>query len=500
MAAKTMDEPLRWPLVNTLGSRDGTFTKDSRIINGYAEKQPAGDYNVEKRPGFGLTPEIAGFGLAGGLFTYPQVNLGGSYPNLGTTYNTVLVSGGTAYFVYTDATGTQHPPIPLGSAFSSSGNKMQFTGIPGSPTSIIFNGNNTTDLIGFGGYAYVVQGGVMTPLQGGGASGYPANTVPGIAYLNGYAYVMDYLGAIWQTATQNNVLTWSGNQVTAGTEADLGVVLAKQIIYVVAIKTWSTQFFYDAGNTTGSSLAPLPGALFNFGCISADTFAELDGVFFWATQSKEGTYSIVMVDDLNPKFISTPAVERQLDLASQGSFYAIAYQHAGHKWYVLTNVTNNITMVYDVNQGLWYKWTDYQGNYYPVAARAVDPDGNEWHQMINTGSVYEMKGDYLYPNDYGNIVPVDIYTPNFDGDVDRIKYLPMMRFNADQTNGSELYVRCSDDDYQSWTNFRKVDLSKKRPILTDCGSFYRRALHLRHRANTGFRIKSIDLQMGLGTL
>jgi hypothetical protein len=102
--------------------------------------------------------------------------------------------------------------------------------------------------------------------------------------------------------------------------------------------------------------------------------------------------------------------------------------------------------------------------------------------------------------DLGILFPVDIYTPNFDAGVDRIKYLSQMRINADQTPGSLLQVRCSDNDYQSWDNFRTIDLSRTRPILNDEGSFYRRAYHFRHYANTAFRIRSCDLQMDIGTL
>ena len=36
--AKFMELPKRWPLVTTLNSRNGSFTKDSRLVNAYAEK------------------------------------------------------------------------------------------------------------------------------------------------------------------------------------------------------------------------------------------------------------------------------------------------------------------------------------------------------------------------------------------------------------------------------------------------------------------------------
>jgi hypothetical protein len=207
------------------------------------------------------------------------------------------------------------------------------------------------------------------------------------------------------------------------------------------------------------------------------------------------------IENLQATPISTPAVERALDLGNQNaSFYAMAYQHAGHEWYLITNLLTNVTMVCDIGEKLWYLWTDYLGNYYPVSARCTGPDDQEYHQMISTGNVYQMDGDYVYPTDSGKVVPVDIYTPNFDAGVDRIKYLSQMRFNADQTPGSILYVRCSDSDYQRWTNYRQVDLGRERPILNDEGSFYRRAYHFRHYAPTALRIRSVDLQMDIGTL
>jgi hypothetical protein len=75
-----------------------------------------------------------------------------------------------------------------------------------------------------------------------------------------------------------------------------------------------------------------------------------------------------------------------------------------------------------------------------------------------------------------------------------------MYFNADQQAGSKLQIRCSDDDYQTWTNFREVNLGNKQPVLTNCGTFIRRAWHMRHQGNVPLRIKSVGLQVDLGTL
>lgn len=503
--ARSMQIPKRWPLATNVASRDRDFDKDARLINCYAEKQGStNEYAVEKRPGFSPAPVIAGAGVGQGIVNYPYIQVGGPHPGLVNT--TLYVNANVAYFVFTDETGLQTGPFPLGPVFYTRGTKFQFLGVPTVPTSagpsILFGGDNTT--ANFASSCYVYNSGSLTTLAGGGPTGFPVDNVPGFVYLNGFCYVMDFSGTIWQTTAQNVIVgaaSWGGLAfITVASDADIAIQLARQGIYVVAIKTWTTQFLYDAGNPVGSSLSPVPGALYNFGCLSSDTFQDLDGVLFWATQSKAGSFRVVMVKEMQETFISTPAIERQLDLGPGSTWYSAAYQHAGHQWYVLTNKTTNKTMVFDVTEGLWMLWTDFLGNYYPVISRCSAPDGSEWHQMAATGNVYKMDADYVYPNDYGNIVPVDIYTPNFDGGVDRIKNLSQMRFNTDQQPQSKLYIRSSDDDYQTWNSYREVSLNQQTPAIADEGSFYRRAYNFRHYANTKFRIKSVDLQMDIGVL
>src|SRR5271170_811167 len=81
--APWMKAPKRWPLVQQPSNRSTSFTKDARLVNCYAEKQPDGQYDVEKR--FGLGPVAWTLGSPGvrgqGLF-----NL-----NLGLTQNSTLM-------------------------------------------------------------------------------------------------------------------------------------------------------------------------------------------------------------------------------------------------------------------------------------------------------------------------------------------------------------------------------------------------------------------------
>lgn len=499
--ARYMTEPKHWPLVNTLNSRNQGSLLDARLVNAYAEKDPdSGEYDVEKRFGFSPNPAFANVGgpaVGRGIFSY-------SSPTQAPIPTIIYITGTNAYLIPAELVlgnlvlGT--PILLLGGlvGYNNTG-KFQFTAIPGTVNPLVIYASNK----GLTSTAYVYSSGAQAILNGGDSSGFPSQVVSGIVYLDGYCYVMDIFGGIWQTAVVEVVAgagAWSANVIYAQNKADQGVQLAKQSIYIIAIKTWSTQFFYDAGNPNGSSLSPVPGATFDIGCLDSDTFADLDGTQFWVSQSEVGSYGIAMCKDMQISNIATPAVARQLELGPGSTWYSLCFQRGGHSFYVITNVSKNTTMVYDVGEKLWHIWTDFAGNYWPVVSRTQSPFGTEWHQLGSTGAVYEVEPDYIYPNDYGNVVPVDIYTPNETFGVDRIKYLSQMRIDADQTTGSSLLIRYSDNDYTSWSSFRKVDLGQQRPIINDEGSFYRRAYHFRHFANTAFRIGSAELQMDIGTL
>ena len=332
---------------------------------------------------------------------------------------------------------------------------------------------------------------------------FPSNNTicKGFVYLDGTLYVMDTNATIWGTKGLDDPSVWDPlNYIVARVEPDRGVTLAKQQSYVIALKEWTTEVFYDAGNPTGSPLAPVQGAKAPYGCVSADSVQEIDDNLFWVASNRTVSPQIVQMTDLKIKVISTPPIERLLDQADFSEVHSWNFKHGGHRFYGVTIKNENLTLVYDMNQELWYQWTDEDGSYWPIVQETFNDEDQHILQHETNGKLYIMEGDYEYPSDDGVVVPVDIVTANLSFGIDRRKVLKMMRFFGDQCQGSVLYVRVSDDDYQSWTQYRRVDLSKKRPILLDCGTFYRRAWHLRHFSNTPFRIKFIELQMDIGVV
>lgn len=513
---KSMQIPKRWPLANQPSNRSTDVTKDARLVNCYAEKDPNGQgYEIEKR--WGLDPTVAYSPTPGngrGMFLW-QAAAGDQrliYVN-GLQLNVSQVN--TFPPPATISTGA---PIALGGTF-------RFAPIASSPATIMLGPGSVA---GSASTMYYLD--TTNALRVIVDPDFPNATVPGIVSLDGFLYVMTPLGAIYNSTFQDDPTQWNAlNFIQANNIGDLGVGLAAQLTYLVALKQNTTQFFYDAGNPVGSPLSPVVGAQLNYGCLSADSIQDIDDALFWVTSSKTSSCQVVMLKNLQPTIVSTPAIDKILDqfrTAVQFSdhvtppytvgfplLHSFALKYAGHKFYSVTCrlATVNITLVYDIDQGLWSEWYDYQGNYYPYFSPTVDLSAqaaggpalpSRLIQHVVTGQVYIMGADYVYPNDGGSqFIPlVDIYTPNFDAGVDRGKMLSQMRFNTDQVPQSQLLIRSSDDDYQTWSSFRSVSLNQKTPAIADEGTFYRRAYNFRHQSNTKFRISSVDLQMDLGML
>lgn len=338
---------------------------------------------------------------------------------------------------------------------------------------------------------------------------FPEGHVKGWAYLDGTLYVMDEGCKIYGTSTLSfggiggfdDPRVWDPlNVAVARTGPGMGIALKRHLSYVVAFKQSSTEFFYDAQNPTGSPLSPVQGAYSVYGCISVDSIQNANGTMCWITSSIEGAPQIVRLDELKVNIISTPAIERLLRFADFDEVASFTFTHSGHKFYGVTIKNENITLVFDLVENLWYHWTNAAGGYWPIVGHtSTFQDQASLVQHESNGKIYRVGADYIYPNDDGEKTIVDIYTPQFDGETARRKMLGAMFFIVDQQAG-KLKVRVSDDDYQNWSNFREVDLSLKRPGLTNCGTFNKRAWNLRFEGNTAFRIKADDLQVDLGTL
>lgn len=458
----TVGIPKRLPLVAMLANRDTSPDKDSRMVNCYGEKTPEGGYRVYKRPGLLEIASLSETGTGRGMYNWR----GDVY----TVFGAAVFKNGTSLGAVTDS-GIYHFNECLG----------------GTPR--LFFGNGTT--------AYTYDGTTLAAVSDGD---FPSSFVPGSAYLDATTYVMTP-AAVIQGSDLDDPTAWEPlNFLTAQIEPDQGVAISKQLVYVVAFKQWTTEIFYDAENATGSPLGRVQGAKVSYGCANGESVQRIDDTLVWLSTTRELQPQVVLMTNLKAEVISTPPVERLLSGVVFTTVYSWSLKIDGHAFYVLTSVQANITLVYDIREQLWWRWTDADGNYVPIVAASFNSSNQHLLQHVSNGKVYIASSEYF--NDDGSVITVDLYTPNWDGGVDRRKMATIMRFLGDKETGSILQVRHNDKDYDpaAWTRFRPVDMGLERPILTDLGTFNRRAHHIRHQSNTRMRLEAVDVQLDIGTL
>ena len=470
MSAPQMESmilPPRLPLVVVTGNRNRNFDKDARLINCFLETDDAGELWVFKRPGLSV------------LYGNPAATGRGSYYWRGDVYHI--------------ADGTLHKNnVAIGSGLDQAGGSYRFSEILGAIPKMVF---------GNGAKTYAYNGTTISSDLHTIDIDFPAATVKGIVYLNGATNVMDSYGQIWGSVINSvdQPGDWSAiNYVAAQIEPDPGIALAKQLVYVVAFNSWSTEVFFDAGNPTGSPLGPVQGQKISYGCATAESVQQIDDRLLWISATRSGAVQVSLLDQLNHQIVSTKPIDRLLQGSDLASIASLQLKVNGHNFYILTLRDRNLTLAYDMAENLWHQWTDAAGNYFPFVSYTYNSSRQHLLQHESNGDIY-LASPEVY-TDAGNRIISDIYTPVFDANTRRIKQLNIMEFIGDQDEGSILQVRRSEDDYKTWSNFRQVRLDMKRPLLINCGSFRKAAYHFRHNSATAMRMQAVEVQYDLGAL
>lgn len=473
--ANTVSFPKRFPLILDAQNRNDSVRYDARLVNAYMEfkQTPDGVENwIYQRPGtYELSRPPAADAVGRGCFNWQ-----------GDVYS---IFNGSMY----------KNGVVIAGAIENAGQYRFNSSLGGTPKLFFGNGANA--------YTYNTSSGILH-VSGGN---FPASFVRGSAYLDGTMYVMVAAQAEIDGSDINAPDTWSLlNEIFAQIEPDNGVALAKQLVYVVALKQWTTEFFFNAQNDTGSPLGAAQNMKLNVGCASADSVQDVEGTLTWLTSSRAAGKQFAMLTDGKVNTASTRAIDRLIQSLSLSTIYSWYMVEGGHKLYGLTSTGANLTLVYDLTEGFWSQWTDSAGNYFPICSSTFDDTGTILQHASN-GRLYRCSNSY--ETDYGaaasagNIITVDMYTPNFDGGTKRRKTMNLLQPVCDQKEGSILQVRVNDHDYNpaKWSNFRSIDLSMQNPILTGMGTFIRRAHHFRHARPTRMpRIQAMDMQIDLGTL
>jgi hypothetical protein len=318
---------------------------------------------------------------------------------------------------------------------------------------------------------------------------YAGTTVRGCVYLDGTTYVLTPASAI-DGDDFNDPTTWDPlNTLLVQIEPDAPQCLAKQLVYVIAIKSTETEVFYDAGNGTGSPLGPVQGSKLGVGARAATSVVRCGDDLAWVGTTAEGSVQVMLMSKVHGETISTPPVERLLAPLDFTVVYAWSAKVAGHRYYVVTLKNSNLTLAFDLTSGLWYIWTDSNGNYLPIVSSTYNSLAQPVLQHETNGKLYTLDAQ-TYQDDGVNFT-FSLFTPNYDGGVRTEKTCSTIELLADEVS-TNVGVSWSDDDYQTFTVPQLVNLNSTQPMIQDGSSYRKRAFNIVNTDSTFLRIKAIQ--------
>jgi hypothetical protein len=329
---------------------------------------------------------------------------------------------------------------------------------------------------------------------------FPANPVPGLVYLDGYVFAMDSQGQIWQSDNENPTSWGALDYTSAKSEADQGKAIARHLNYIVAFKEWTADFFFDAGNATGSVLSINQSAHMEIGCADGNSIQNPEQTLIWMGNVVEGGRGIYMLEGLSPKKVSTKAVETFLNASSLSGTYSWLYKISGHTLYGLVLTDQNVTLVYDVTENEWHVWTTSKDNiggsenYFECSFVTQFPYNSGAFYVLDAvnGLVFTLSPtNYVDP--FGPI-RMRIVTDRMDFNTFAFKVGSALTIFGDQIN-DVMQVRHTEDDYNTWSQYRNINLNLQKPCLYQLGRFRRRAYEFLYTGNNPLRLEKVDFNL-----
>lgn len=330
-------------------------------------------------------------------------------------------------------------------------------------------------------------------------------------FLDGYLFVADKRTGSIFGSDLNDPLSWtSSNIISAESYPDPIYALARSGQYIVAFGQTSIQFFYDAGNPTGSPLAPQTTTLqigYYGGLVSYQ-----DTLLFLGAPTN-GNIGVYRLSGLKAELISEAPFARWANSETgnnlrneQVSINGFILAMNGHSLYTTNNMetsplTPNLTYALDLDTRLWTRLTFQENQKFNIRTAVTATGGNNGLRSfvsIEGGtSTYEYNSTTY--QDAGVNFTVSFVTPNIDFGTYRKKFGSRIMLHADQTpTVSNSLISWTDDDYQTFSTPRAINMASQYKQLFRLGSFRKRAYKLTYSDNFPMRWEFMEIDYSQG--
>lgn len=458
--------------------RDQRFVNcfSTRVVNPFTKETT---FYCIKRPGFAshTTPQAGSIGNAILAWT-------------GNANKIISAFGATNSSIY-DATSQ---------LVTNNGDTTKITGLARDITETFVGTTATLCIASSDSTGWFYQGTTVTKIADADFPGNAAlTTVGNFAHMDGYNFIMDSNGNIWNSDL-NSITSWNSlSFIAANSYPDKGIGVVRQGDKIMAFGPESVQFFYNANANEGGAGTPLARVeplTLKVGCVNASAIATVENKIYWAGSSAQGGVSVYeYTTSLNK--ISTPEIDSIMLLAGVNSISLSSTRQFGRSFVVL--LAGSLTFVYCVEEEAWHEWsgTPLWFKFTAISAGSAQP-AYSISKVDTSGKVFVINPSSMVFTDNGTTYTATIQTSKI-GDANRRTFWHEIEIVGDKQGvTSPMTISYTDDDYETFVTLGTVDLMDDRPRLSPCGSSYRRAWLLTNSANTPMRLETLSGRKTLG--
>ena len=238
--------------------------------------------------------------------------------------------------------------------------------------------------------------------------------------------------------------------------------------YIVGIKAISDELWIIGKESTevwdisGNADAPftrIAGRVFNKGCISEHSISS--GVYnslpclIWVSGNKE-----VLLSQGSPNKISNDFVEEMLRRSTyyRGWFF----QRQRNDFYVLS--TDVITLVYDIGNQSWYKWSTFNQATWKVSSGAQKNSALYGVDFLESAKLYRLSEGYVDGDQEWLICEVTGFVPHNKREAmscATVDLLPNTGLSSSYLTEPIVELRWSDDQGANWSSYVQASLGAR---------------------------------------
>lgn len=328
----------------------------------------------------------------------------------------------------------------------------------------------------------------------------PTPHLPKCLYLDGYLFLAEkHSAALWNSNLNNPLLYTAGDFSLTEIQGDNILDFSRLNNYIVVFGSNTIEYFYDAGNESGSPLK------------RNDTPVKLNGFLGGLSRAGNTLYfigyndynlpDIFKLQDMTLETISSEAVRRYMSscgLSPEEYFTGHCVSNLGHDFYIFNGHTK--CFAFDIKEKLWAQWVWKNTGYFKFQSTGtiiLNSGVYSYFTVKDSPNIYWFR-DSLYQDSNSNFPWVAITEPSDFGTLNR-KTMGKLTLIADRPAGNSfVYVSFSDNDFQSWYGSWPVELNQDSPHLTRLGSFRQRAIKLSYLGNYPLRVQEIQVHINKG--